>query len=178
MLRIENAAQSDKLPIEHPLPEIINIYTKRLGIFFAIVAANFLILGFLLGAKYFPRISPFPLYAFFITVVLMLFIGIPITAYSMAYRTNKITGRLIFMDGNIPIVEFGLHQKVISGKQLRHYPQLGIKKIRVSKSATEPNAIRIQIAYYNGNKADLTLLPNLPFDVLGSNFIIIYEMPN
>jgi len=38
----------ERLPIEYPIRKAIVIYTKRLGIFSAIVSADFLLLGFVL----------------------------------------------------------------------------------------------------------------------------------
>lgn len=41
----ETAADNERLPLEKPLLEAIRIYTRRLGIFFAVISANIAVLA-------------------------------------------------------------------------------------------------------------------------------------
>jgi hypothetical protein len=56
-----------------------------------------------------------------------------------AVRTNKVSGTLLFQDGPATITEFNLasgkNWRVIGPRELKNYPQLGLKKVQVTNTA-------------------------------------------
>ena len=115
----------------------------------------------------------------FLIVVLALLIFFVL--YSISKRTNKVNGSLLFIDGNVTIVEFSLYNgtnvRVIGKKELRNYPQLFIKRVRISNivspkrsNKVEPsdfgtndsfNQIRVEVVSYN-RAFEVVLYPHTP----------------
>lgn len=121
-------------------------------------------------------------YSLLLRIAVLGLIGLII--YNISIRTNPITGSLEFVDGDVTLAEFNLYNRknfrVIS-KELRQYPQFGLKRIKVYNigkrsrkkekvSAEFPGAfdfsemqsVRAECISKDGRKFTVDLFPNQP----------------
>jgi len=120
-----------------------------------------------------PQFWRFSLIAFILSVVIY-------TIKFFADRTNKVSGTLLFYDGSAFLTDFNLHSgrnwRDIRERELKNFPQLNLKKIRVSSSMRPkqripleefgssiiPSGVRISGVAYDGRKFDFELPPEQP----------------
>lgn len=113
-----------------------------------------------------------------IGIALISIVLILLLAYQVRIRRNKVSGVLFFEDGSDRIVKFylysGKNYRVIGQRELRIYPELGLKKIIVHSVSGEPrleeadrydfNSMRIIVELINlkGHKRVTTLESDVP----------------
>lgn len=110
-------------------------------------------------------------------------------AYNIAIRTNKVGGMLVFEDGGVTVAEFALYSgknwRDIGQRELKPYPQLMLKKLRVENrrrwaqgrrrneesdllaenalmSPSSHPGVRVHCVTRSGRAFNLELEPNLP----------------
>jgi hypothetical protein len=118
---------------------------------------------------------------------LLIFIAVVFTEEVIRFfviRTNKVSGMLVFQDGSHTITEFNLHSgknwRDIKTRELKNFPQLGLKKIRAVNSAKRrvpraegefegtsfggdmTPAVRVSCVAYDGHKIEMDLVPEQP----------------
>ncbi|GAB4539545.1 MAG: hypothetical protein Fur002_04900 [Anaerolineales bacterium] len=119
----------------------------------------------------------------FLLIFTLAYIGEEVIRF-FAIRTNKVGGALVFQDGSTTITEFNLHSgknwRDIKNRELKNYPQLGLRKIHVTNSSrrrtksaegdfvgtsfggdTQPG-IRVSGVAYDGRKFDMEIGPEQP----------------
>jgi len=117
----------------------------------------------------------------FLLIFVVAYIGEEVIRF-FAIRTNKVGGVLVFQDGSTNITEFNLHSgknwRDIKTRELKNYPQLGLRKLRVTNasrrrakpaegdfvgatiSGGDVPGIRVSGVAYDGRKFDIEVPPD------------------
>lgn len=115
-----------------------------------------------------------------------------IVVYNIAIRTNKVSGTLSFIDGDITIAEFNLYTgtnwRVIGRRELSRYPQLMLKRLRVFNSekriraasntgfGDEASEVIVEAITSNDVPLNIRLSPKTPAIYYGETFAqMVYE---